>query len=357
MALSRHPVFALLLVAACGGDDASSVVDGSVHGDAPLWDAALPDCDHTEVDDDANDRDAEATGLTAGDEPLTICGQLDARAPGGDGRVDVDRYTFSVADEGDFLIRVDSANGRDVALLTAGVGLAAGGPEADRGHGQWVGNHLVFFASLEAGELVVDVVAFDDATPAESIEYALRLVPDDGAARCPPGAEPTSYVEAADGTGHRDNDMATVVYDPAFAISATASTTDAPEPSASRATVTAGMRYKLGGVAGDVTSPGDEYRDRDTYLIATGADTNELTVRVVAPAGGADLDFFVMPVAIENADPVSIWDGTQVGTTGIEVQTGAVLPSTSYWLWIGGYDDTGVVWPTSYVIYLCGESY
>lgn len=345
----------VLLVAACGGDDAAGVVDAGARDDASVGaDAGLPVCDHTELDDDANDTAGEVTGLTTSD-PIAICGRIDAREPDSEGHVDVDRYAFAVADAGDFLVRVDSADGRDVDLLTATVALAAGA-DPERGHGQFVGNHLVLFATLEAGAMIVDVVAFHGDTPDAAIDYVLRVVPDDGEVRCAPDSEPLAYTEAADGVDSRGNDMAEVVYQPAFAVTATASADDTPEPAASRATVTAGMKYRIGGTAADVTSPGDDYRDRDTYLIATGANTNELTVRVTSPAG-ADLDFLIMPVPTAGADPIAIFDGTQIGTTGTELQTGAVLPSTSYWLWVGGYDDTGVTWPKAYVIALCGASY
>jgi hypothetical protein len=344
----------LLLVAACGGDDGASV-DAAFHGDGALYDAAPNACDHTEQDDAGNDAGAEDTGLTAG-AALKICGQIDVRAPDADGHVDVDRYRFAVAEGADFVIRVDSARGRDVDLITAAVGLDLGTMTSERSHSLWVGSHLVMLASLEAGDMIVEVIAWDSAAPDQAIPYELKIVPDDASTRCVPGAETPAYVEAADSTDSRGNDMAEVVYAPAFAMTATASTTDGPEPAASRATVTAGMKYKLGGTVADVTSPGDEYRDRDTYLIATGADTDELTVRVTW-GGGADLDYFLMPVATDNADPVPLWDSTKVNMAGPEVQIGAVLPSTSYWLWIGGYDDTGVVWPKPYVIALCGESY
>src|SRR6185503_19089533 len=99
-------------------------------------------------------------------------------------------------------------------------------------------------------------------------------------------------------------------------------------------TITEGMKYRVTGTSADVTSVGDEYRDRDTYLIATGADTNELTVRVTWP-GGVDLDFLVMPVPDGGTTPISLLDGTAVSMVGTELRTGAVLPSTSYWLWVG----------------------
>ncbi len=355
--MSGKPLLALCLVAACGGDDGTSAgPDAFVRDDAGSWDAAPPDCDYTEADDDGNDTDGEPTGLTAGGDATTICGTIDARAPDSVGHVDVDQYAFAVADAGEFLIRVDSAHGRDVALITADAALAAGGAGSDRGHGLWVGNHLVFFTPLEAGEMIVTVAAFDEAMPAEAIDYTISIVPDDGSVRCVASTEPVAYAEAADGTGSRDNDMAEVVYSPEFAIAETSSDTDAPEPAASSATITAGMKYRLTGTSADVATVGDEYRDRDTFLIATGADTNELTVRVTW-AGGADLDFLLMPVPAASATPISLLDGTAVSQAGPELRTGAVLPSTSYWLWVGAYDDTGITLPKAYVITVCGEAY
>ena len=88
-----------------------------------------------ETDDNGNDVAGEPTGLTAGGEAQTICGFIEARKPDSGGLVDVDQYAFTVAAAGELLIRVDSAHGRDVALITADAALAAGGNGSDRGHG------------------------------------------------------------------------------------------------------------------------------------------------------------------------------------------------------------------------------
>lgn len=356
--MSGRYVIALALVAACGGDDGvMSGPDAFVREDAGAWDAAPADCDFTEADDVGNDTAGEATGLTAGDEPATICGAFSAREPDAEGHVDVDQYAVTVGTAGGFLIRVDSADGRDVALITAEAALAAGGTASDRGRGLWVGNHLVFFTVLEADEVVVTVSAYDEETPAAAIDYTITIAPVDAAARCAPGAEPVAYAEAADGTDSRDNDVLEVVYSPEFTIAETAATDDAPEPAATSATITAGMQYRLTGTSADVTTVGDEYLDRDTYLVATGASTNELTVRVSWAGGGADLDFLLVPVPAGGAAPISLLDGTALSMSGPELRTGAVLPSTSYWLWVGAYDEVGVTLPKPYVISLCGESY
>ena len=48
--------------------------------------------------------------------------------------------------------------------------------------------------------------------------------------------------------------------------------------------------------AGGMAIDGDDYLDRDTYSFTTGANTNELTLRVDWPDLTDDLDFYMTPV-------------------------------------------------------------
>ena len=144
-----------------------------------------------------------------------------------------------------------------------------------------------------------------------------------------------------------------VIYVTADAETLTPSDADAPDDS--QIVVTSGMAYRITGDSADVdVAPpdGDDYMDRDTYLISTGADTNELVIRLGWADAGADLDFFLFPEVAASDTPLDI--GSAATTRPEELQTIAVKPSSRYWLWTGGYDgSTGL--PTTYDLSICGD--
>jgi len=324
-------------LAACGGDDGGDQPD-ALHGvDGSVSDAAPDDCDYTEADDDGNATAAEATGL---DVPgaIKICGSVAARVPTGQ-IVDTDRYAFTVETAGPYLVRVDAPAG-GVLALSAGVSLAAGGDGSFRNDGVYIGDHLVFSVALETAEFAIEVIAGDNAAPDSAVPYTITIVPDQPAARCTTVSGTAAYTEATDTATNTGNDMVEVSWGP-FAAVQTAATTDAPEPSASALTISAGMSYKASGAAslpnGGTT---DTYQDRDTYVLATGAQTNEITVRLSWEGTDADLDFLVLAVPQGASAPVPLAFGTLAGTSGPELATTAALRSTQYWVWVGEYDAT-----------------
>jgi hypothetical protein len=339
-------------LAACGGDggDQPDALQGV---DAVPSDAAADDCDYTESDDDGNATTAEATGL---DVPgaIKICGSVAARAPTGQ-IVDTDRYAFTVQTAGPYLVRVDAPAG-GVLALSAGVSLAAGGDGAFRNDGVYIGDHLVFSVGLEAAEFAIEMIAGDNAAPDSAVPYTITIVPDQPAARCATVSGDAAYTEATDTATNAGNDMVEVTWGP-FAAVQTAATTDAPEPSASALTISAGMSYKASGAAG-IPNGGatDSYQDRDTYVIATGAQTNEITVRLSWEGTDADLDFLVLAVPQPTAAPVPLAFGTLAGTTGPEFATTAALRSTQYWLWVGEFDSAVPV-DKPYDLTICGYDY
>src|SRR6185503_13694882 len=103
-------------LAACGGGGGDQP-DGPVHGGdgGPSPDGGDP-CSYHEADDATNDTVAEATGLAIGTS-FRICGQVDAHTPGADDVIDVDIYSFEVADAGPILVRIVTPDGRSLARV------------------------------------------------------------------------------------------------------------------------------------------------------------------------------------------------------------------------------------------------
>jgi hypothetical protein len=339
-------------LAACG-DDGGAGPDAYVASDGgPAADARTGSCDFAESDDAGNDSAAEATGLTTGPRALAICGHLDARAPV-ENVVDVDRYTFEVGRAGAFLIRVDGNVGSHLALVVSETSLAAGGTGAFRGDGIYVGDHLVYFTLLEADLFQVEVRGLATAQPEIAVPYTITIVEDSPDTRCATVTGEAAYVEAADTVTNTGNDVATVTWTPMFATAQTTVATDAPEPSGVALAVTAGMNYKATGETGSPNGGAvDDYLDRDTYVIATGGETNELAIRLSWADEDADLDFLLFAVPSGTTAPVPIAFGTLASNTAPEFSTTATLRSTQYWLWVGHYDGVDVSKP--YELTLCG---
>jgi hypothetical protein len=343
-------------LAGCGGGDDGAGPDAYVASDGgPEPDGRTVACDYTEAADADNDTTAEATGLTTDARGLRICGQLDARAPV-DNVVDVDTYTFEVGRAGSFLIRVDGNVGTELAVVVSDTILATGGDGSFRGDGVYIGDHLVYVALLEADVFQVSVRGLAESEPAGAVAYTISILEDAPDARCATVTGNAAYVEAADGVGNLDNDVATVHWSPAFATAQTAALTDAPEPSGAALAITAGMSYKATGTAATPNGGAvDDYLDRDTYVIATGGDTNELAIRLTWTGDTADLDFLLFVVPSGTSAPVPIAFGTFVGNTAPELATTATLRSTQYWLWVGNYDGSDE--PQPYELTLCGYDY
>lgn len=348
---SRRPVVlavvAALLVSGCGGgdDDASPdaftpAADGG-GGDA----GPQPGCDHVEQADGDNDGAGEPSGLSVGPGRVTICGSIRAGEPGGD-FVDVDRYQIAIEDDRGVAVRLVSAGGGALGLL--GVELQLGDGETSAGRGLFVGDHLVFTARVAPGtyELVV-FAAGNDALPLD-VGYRLELVGDDLDARCVRLTGAAAYTEQLDGPEHTGNDVVEVRWGDAPTL--TDALDDAPEPTA--IVLSAAMDYRLSGALG-ASDIGDDYGDRDTYLVLTGNQTNQLDVRVTWQGEAADLDVIVFATADPEA-PLDLAAGATAAKGGDELMTTAVLPSTAYWVWVGAYDgSTGQ--PIAYDATLCAR--
>jgi hypothetical protein len=338
-------------MAACGGDDgggpdARPARDADPRPDGLTW----PTCDYVEQNNAGNDAEAEATGLAVELRGTTICGTIAANLPDDSGVVDVDRFEVEFP-AGDYLVRVIAPNGRAldaVELLGSRVpfdGYLGGSVMAD-GHG-------VFNLSLPAAATIeIRVVAFDDTAPSAPVGYTIVLIGDDLEQRCTAAGE-TRYQEASDGTGNVDNDVVNVRWASGFSATQTLATTDRPEQSGELLTVGPDTSVRIAGEHGTPNGGAlDEYLDKDTYLVVTGLFTNQLDIRLGWDGEDADLDFILFRVPAESARPRVVAAGTRISSAEPELQTMAVDPGTSYWLWIGNYD--GSAEPKRYHATICG---
>lgn len=317
------------------------VLAGCVRGNPGLAVDAAPDavllppgCDYLELSDPTNDLTItngmpEQTGLTF-TQSTTICGKLDrGHFDGASLDLDSDSYTLAIAERSQLLVSFAGAGSEALASIEVQV-LDATLAVVDRG--AFLGSHVGFSTTLDPGTYTVAVFAKSSGDIAASIDYKLRLVADVPETRCARVTGAAAYTEAADGAASTGNDMVEVRYldVPHRALTAAA---DAPEPSG--IVTTAGTNVRITGTSAAVSAP-DEFHDRDTYLVTTGAH-DQLAVRVDWAGTTADLDFLVFPE--NNSEEIA--GGTAVAKQAPEQATFPVLPNTRYWLWIGAYDTSG----------------
>lgn len=319
--------------AGTGGDGNGAAGDAGLAG-AGGADGAIDGCDYVEKGDDTNDFKAtpEETGRTL-KRAVTICGKLDPGHFDGD-IADADRFIVGLDDEIQDVI---------FKLQTEGdVGAAAVGIQFDGTWGGLVSGKAVISQTAYGQDLQIIVAALDVALDAP-ISYRLRVDFDAPDVRCPPLTSAPSYVESSDGASNDGNDVY-VVNGTSFAF--TARTSDVPE--ATNLGIAAGSSYLLSGTAANVAQSGD-YFDPDTYAIHTGPSTAQLTIRADWPGGSADFDY------LANADATTlIGSGLDTASEdGRELHTFAVLPDTSYWLWIAPYENVPAL-PVSYDVTICG---
>lgn len=345
----------LVLVAACGGSSPGAV-DAALVLDAPAPDSAGPDasdtsgCDYVEAvaATETNGVTPEASGLTVdGTAARVICGKLRATGEVVD-TLDVDRFTITVAGAGvDLQVRFDSpgASAIDVAVVFV--------DDGDGGRANVAVNHGVTDTHLAAGTHEIRVFTVATVIPGAPIDYKLRLAPDTPALRCPEITAAATYAEASDGAQSTGNDTIFVQSsDPNRPGVELTTATDAPE--ATGIVAAAASSYRISGTSADVdVAPpnGDDYRDRDTFAFVTGAQTNEVELRLNW-TGPADLDYLLFA----GADLSLAGAGVVTNAGEAEFQTMAVKPGTSYRLWLGARDGSAGL-PATYDVSLCGVSY
>jgi hypothetical protein len=205
-----------------------------------------------------------------------------------------------------------------------------------------LGDHGVFRTSLPAGSYDVVVRGQAAADLSAPINYKVRIVAE---SPCAAVTATANYTEANDGASNTGNDVMTVNFaaDPSFVP--TAATTDLPE--ATGATIDAMTPVRVSGSSASVAAGSDQYLDRDTYQVMTGASTNELAVRL-GWQGAVDLDYIVF----EDTTTAATGASTDASTTPDEYATFAVKPNTSYWVWVGA--AKGSTGPAAYDLSMCG---
>jgi len=326
----------LVILAACGSDDGSDPPEG---------------CDFLERDDAGNDvfamtpGTAEATGISLG-EANVFCGQIDPGhfrpAAQGPGIVDVDAFTLEVAADTSAVISLTGTSLESYALAQMIIADAAGNAVALASYDPAIEHGIELVAALAPGSYRIAVGALNPADADAPLAYRAKIATYDLAGRCAEPATPT-FVEANDGGEHTGNDMIEVRY-VANGATATAATTDSPEPATSIPALIQGS------VA--MVNPADEYLDRDTFAVTAG-DASHLIVRLTWPGTAADLDFFLFD---ENLPDIEAPGGTITSNTRTELELIPITPNASYWLWVGAYDQSQGL-PLEYKATLCGESF
>ena len=297
---------------------------------AACGDNASP-CGYLETDDSGNARTAEATGLTVGGAPASVCGAVDPGHPSG-ATLDLDRYRVT-STGGDLLVEIAGGPGTELlSALTVRVFDTKPNPRlwAEGALAPALADHGAFIADVPAGtyDLVVEATAPGQLT--DSIDYRV-LVDGSAAARCPARTGRADYEEAQDGAADTGNDVVSVDYakDPWYAPTPA---DDAPEPTGLR--FAAGTSYLVTGDAATIPQA-DAYLDRDTFAVATDDSTNELELRLDWATPTADLDYYLFDAA--TMTPVAASNVTS--TMAPELQAIAVTPDTSYLLWIGRFQE------------------
>ncbi len=331
------------LTAGCGDDGGTSPVDGATAPDAGGGDGAPGDC-HPETDDARNDATSEPTGATFGGQRVAVCGNVDIDHPAGD-LVDRDLYQVTVAPGSPVVVRLSAPLAEEVERLDLLVRDAGGVRAIARVR---AGNAVTTLV-LPVGEYTLGVEA-RSAGAVTSFPYRIEMNADTPALRCPPMGGGTIHPEADESaSGHRANDVIEVRQQPPLlAAMATNATGDAPD--ATQEAVTAGSRFAVTGSSANVTTVGDEYRDRDTFSFYTGSTTNQLDLRVAWSGGIADLDVLVF----ESDKPTDPMGTPTAAVIGEEIVVTSVEPQTQYWLWVGG-SNRSTSFPVAYTVYICGR--
>ena len=319
----------LCLLVACGDN---AVLPDAVSIDAPI-DAPKPPpgCDFGELADITNHTTPEKTG-TIFNGSLVLCGQIDPGHAVPMSIVDSDVFDFFVANSTTVLRAELTGPGLEkLSRVELSLVNRFGDPLVTS---VFTGAHAVVATHMPIGFDGIAIRAYGDE-PAAAMPYVVRF------AISPPCSSESApvYTESASA-----NDVIEVRYleEPRRAFTAAA---DAPE--ATGITVGPQQLFVLGGTSANVDAP-DDFRDRDTFEFATG-ETDVMSVSLEWVGGGTDLDMFVFP-----ANGIAELTGaTHISVSGTEAAKLAVLPNTTYWLWIGSYDTSNDL-PQDYTATLCG---
>jgi hypothetical protein len=330
------------------------VVDGAPPVDALLRDASVVDCaaDHRESADRTNDPltlndgAVEKTNLSLahGGDPFTICGQIDP-AQANTQVTDGDYYEFTVGGSRAVNVRIEMSapDGAPTDPVWLELYDASGGPAEpiELATGLFRNDYaIVAGALLDPGTYWVSAVGFFPL-PDDPVVYGIRV--EENPFSCVTATGTADYTEQGDDVDSRGNDMVAIHYP--MAPAATADAGDSPETTG--ITTQAGTVYHLHGTSALVVSAGDSYLDRDTFQFHTGPASTELEARLTwerdaDPDVDMDLYLFAASDPSKNYGPGPGGGslGATVSDTADEAFTVNVDPGTTYWLWVGAFNDT-----------------
>jgi hypothetical protein len=364
-------VVAILAAAVGCGDNHHNNMDGGIINDANKPDAAVDasipqdafvECNYTEQDDSTNDFNVnngiEQTGLhfKPGD-TRTICGNVNNGQFGSDGvvgTIDVDNYGITLDADSDVLVTLTpppNTSSTPLGLISS-VELIAYSDQTQETVqvGYFETDHAVYSAHLPAGtyELAVDVTDNQDA--AMTLPYEMRITTDDPDTRCAQLTGTATYTEANDGASNTANNVIDI---DSTGVTLLGAGENQPEPTG--LAVLDAQNYLFDGSSASEAAIGDYY-DMDTYLISSGANTNQLSVRVDWATSGVDLDLYVIPAT----HTLPILTSAAESASGLgEAGVTAVTPNTPYWISIGAAtaDTTMADLPITYGITVCGQHF
>lgn len=337
----------VLAAAACGDDDGTPAQDAAI-GDAGVAAACVADYrERFEAGNDANDGgipEDSALRLSSGGAAATICGFVNPDADG-----DTDFFRFRIDGVMDLRIALGADAGASARIdVWTGNGLKIGG-------GEWQGGGALFVGrAFPAGEYLLSVTQPGAGGLSGEAIYTVEL--STAAAPCARSSTAAAYTESADGVGSRDNDVVSITQTPAtFALTANAA--DLPESTG--LALSSGSPTAIAGQSAPLADDGDDYRDRDTFALTTGAD--ELSLRLSWPhpqvPTSVDVDLYVF-----YADDVTIditeSRATATSTEEDETVTIAVDQSRPLWVWVGAFTSSGLAdLPVDYQVDICPSTF
>jgi hypothetical protein len=333
---------ALMFTVACG--DNATAPDAAVLADSQVDSRLLPaGCSFAELHDAYNERTPELTNLRLGSSAITICGSIHA------GHFDATAHTV---DTDSFALRLDASADVLVTLSGALEGLASVRLQVYTGTNfitavkrvTFLHDHAVMSVRLPFGMYKFVVTASNAQAIDTDIDYKLSIRLDDPVGRCPTKQGDPDLLESTPS----DNDVLEVRHEGGTSITETPSTTAVPEPMP--APIASATAYSIAATMEDVDGP-DEYRGRDTFALTTGPTTNQLAIRMAWPGSSTDLDFLLVDATSLDILGRSL----RVSKSAPEFDTMAVKPSTTYWLWAGGYEGSAL--PVDYNVTICGEHF
>ncbi|MFN0253447.1 MAG: hypothetical protein ACKV2T_41645 [Kofleriaceae bacterium] len=341
-------VILTLLASACGDDGGASPADGQTEDGRVEIDAppTTSGCDYSEANDTGNDDvtqtgSPELTGLSlSAAAGRVLCGTVSPdHFDDTDDTVDVDAYALQIP-AGPIIVTLSGAGLETLGEAKLGV-YSGASFETIEAEEPLVGSHAVVMLDLPAGAYEFSLLSSNGTAITSAIDYKIKISVDTPATRCPKIAGAANYMETP-----ANNDVIQITFAGGTSITETASGADAPQAS--------GVNLLPGFVArisGEIAATGQvgAYKDPDTYSFTTGPGVDSITIRLNWP-GAADLDWFLFKGGLPAVARVSNSNSAED-----EMLTVSVLPSSTYWIWTGMYEDSTA--PMTYDLSICGTTF